>query len=355
MSASWVAWARTLRGMTPSELLVISELASLVDTRGVAMVTSDHLCQVTARSPSSIKRALKGLSEKGVLRRERLRVDGHYGVPRIQLIRRQEPGPKEKTFVPIRSGIDHLGDDVGVEEPINGEQLRHLIQETKNEGWNGKAAEKILRVLLAEGTRRFGRIIRQRRLFGDERDEWDTLSLAWETVQTSRKWIIEARDPWAVWVTSVGKAAVRADSNRAEAKDMGIASFEPEVLAQIDCNPIEGEGENKEVLGIDDFGEHLHQLVSELIAAGMPETLAWAGTARVVELIAVGESRRHWLAGRDARLQALGINDQAARAWMSAVAGTRRSKTRIFEMTSEEAKTSAQAVVEAWALFVATA
>ena len=77
-----------------------------------------------------------------------------------------------------------------------------------------------------------------------------------------------------------------------------------------------------------DLGPCLEEVVHALVWASIPACAAQAGTCRVVELAASTKPReRHRSAREDARegvLASLGVSPEAAGAWMSLVAGSRR-------------------------------
>lgn len=92
-----------------------------------------------------------------------------------------------------------------------------------------------------------------------------------------------------------------------------------------------------DAVALDDFEGVLSALVAALVAAGMDETAAWAGTRRVAELAVLrGASRRHIAAAEDARLEDLGVCASCARTWMTMLVGSRRgTRASLLEMGSE--------------------
>ena len=105
-----------------------------------------------------------------------------------------------------------------------------------------------------------------------------------------------------------------------------------------------------DAVALDDFERVLRDPVDALVAAGMDETTAWAGTRRVAELAVLkGESRRHTAAAEDARLEDLGVSAPCARAWMTLLVGSRRgTRASVLEMAPEEVGTMAAKVVKAY-------
>lgn len=87
--------------------------------------------------------------------------------------------------------------------------------------------------------------------------------------------------------------------------------------------PGEGDGEDELFVSVEALPKQFGRLIDELTTAGMSPTLALVGTRRIVELAISDSSRRHTLAARDPRLADLGVRPEAAREWMTLVAGSR--------------------------------
>lgn len=315
MSTSWASWVRGIEGLSPIEKLIAYELAFLADTRGVSVTPIDHLERVTCRSRRSVLTALQRLGDLGLLRVPEAMPRPFRGI-RFQLT--QEP-PLGGTESQEHSRVTESPHDtpeptVGDNESIDNQSLRRQLIAASVADWNGSPCWELAATLEKEGQQRFASVIGQRRSAGI-RDPWDTLTLAWEVVRNHCAALSTAREPWALWVHLVRVEAYRNDLQGAPGE---LVEFR---------GP---SGNSRTDLGIDDFGEDISGAVEALISLGVEEALAWAGTARVLELIGMGESRRHWMAGRDAKLQSLGIGEKAGRAWMTLLVGSRRGRTGVL-------------------------
>lgn len=72
-------WARELEGLTPTESLIVHELARLADWRGEAICPVGWLVASTGRHRSTVLRGLRRLEDRGVLVREGRRAGGPSG------------------------------------------------------------------------------------------------------------------------------------------------------------------------------------------------------------------------------------------------------------------------------------
>lgn len=330
MITSWAAWAHSLTGLTPTEHITITAIADLADARGVAIVSTAYLATASGRGERSIRRAMASLEAARHLVRERRRTtNGAWSASRVQLLAHISY-ETEDTFEDGDSGgfaaLPRLDIEAlePPEHPVSNDELRTLLRRAHAEQWAGEAASRLSTLLVSHETFRFGRIMRRRH----HADAWDTLSRAWEALTTSADDITRAREPWAMWVTITARACARADAGG----NLDQISLDPGLLAHLEATEIIS-ASGADIHGIDDFGERTTAFITGLIDAGVEETIAWAGTARIIELVGLGPSRRHWAAGRDPRLADLGITDEGARAWMNAIAGSRRGTPGIFEMT----------------------
>ena len=315
MSGFWTAWARSLDGLTPTAKLVIAELALLADARGVAIAPLRHLTDTTGRTARAVRDALTDAESRGLIRRPSGMNPGRpFRGIRVQLIAHPEGIPKDE---PAKSRPDPL-----TQAQVNApdDDLRTLLEECVAANWSPPAIWKLATLVENQGKERFGATISRRQSWGCAHDPWDTLTLAWETAQREVSIILESRDPWAMWVHLTGKACLKEDQDSLRtvlvAAENTLESIRPQ-----EPPPFR---EEDPVFGVDDFDGTLRSLVLLLVEQGVPEAIAWAGTARILELLSAGPSRRHWLAGKDAKLQSLGVSERAARAWMTLVAGSRR-------------------------------
>lgn len=338
---SWESWARTVPNLKQSERLILRELAALVDSRGVTKARIDYLQTTTGCSRRTIFRALAGLEERGLITREQARdKQGHWQTSRIQLIRTTatqaatDRPNRAQTPVPLPSIPADL------EPPaLDNHELKGLITTAANENWRGKATGTLAAILQSEGPRRFGRIIHQRRTFNDADDQWDTLALAWEQLQTGAGQLLQANSVWALWSTMLAAACSREDQNRRDDKENQNHLTDNIDTLAANPEPIPTQAGESHI-GLDDISEiePINQFVNALIEEGINETIAWSATSIVASRITQNESGRHTLVGNDARLHNLGIPPAAARAWMSALVGTRRGKPGISNQNPEDIK-----------------
>ncbi len=336
MHISWTHWARGLDCLTPAAKLVCLELSLLADARGVALLPLKHLVDMTALPPSTVRGALQLLESQ-----RRLRIDEppdddrHLSSWRLQLLRAPAAAPPHSESL-AQPTAQPVGQPVAPPrspwvsapnqtEVLDGPGLAQLISQAIEAQWEGKPVWLLAAALEREGPRRFGRIIRQRRPAAGI-DPWETLTLAWEILYSHAQQIAAAREPWGLWVHLTMRAGEAADRNtltEVPLGDIAVLDWAAQrgghsaiVVGALCDSPI--------TFGLDDFDDRLRSVVGALVEAGMAEATAWAGTVRLLELAKSGDSRRHWLAARDSRLQALGIGGEAARAWMTMLVGSRR-------------------------------
>lgn len=209
---SWLRWARELEGLTPTESLIVHELARLADWRGEAICPVGWLVASTGRHRSTVLRGLRRLEDRGVLVREGRRAGGHRAASRLVLVAgpaRARCGADEerpRRFAPIP--------DVALDGPVlaaqDGEELRRLVLEAIDAGWCGPAAEVIARSLVLAADTRLSKVVRQgvvcSRMSRDE-TVMDTISWTWEALQESTGEIVGAGSPWAMWTVITERAA----------------------------------------------------------------------------------------------------------------------------------------------------
>ncbi|WP_072344025.1 helix-turn-helix domain-containing protein [Actinomyces urinae] len=352
MSVSWPVWARGVKGLTPSQSLVLFELARLADARGVAICAVDHLATVVGMTRRSVFRALAGLEQRGVLSRKMRYRGGKQASSRFVL--HGVPGPSQALAsddagaagVVLEAGVE--AHESAVALPISdNEGLRRTLEQAASEGWRGAAAQCLAATLHAVGPRQFSSAISKGMQFSRmsyTEAASDTCSIAWEVATTCTEQLIEATSPWAVWTTIVNRRCFTRDDVS------GVEDLvEPSMMPEAGLRP--GMGQEGDVwVSVDDFDGPLGRMVEALIGAGMSETLAWAGTLRIAELAVSDASRRHRAASVDPRLSDLGVTPDAGRAWMTMLVGSRRGvKGSILEADDESLALAAREVVEALA------
>lgn len=317
MGGYWTAWSRSLQGYTPTARLVAAELALLADQKGVAMVPLKHLALTTGRTPRAVREALANLSETGRLRRDPALNPGHpFRATRFQLVAAdpvEPPAPAE----PYRPRADK---EAYARTQQDGRNLRALIEACVAADWHPPATYELATLIERQGRARFNGIITRRRQQGIVTDPWDTLTVAWEVARQHSNAILSARNSWGMWTHLTSIACAKEDKEALATILVGRES----ALEALGSQPVPNDDRAVTAYGVDDFDDSLLRLVLLLMSASVPEAIAWAGTARILELGATGASRRHWLAARDAKLQALGLDEQAARTWMTLLVGSRR-------------------------------
>ena len=345
VSASWELWTRSLRGLTPSEMVCVREIAQLADLRGVAIVPIEFLMNSTGLARRSVLRGLSGLECKGYLLREHRRSGRRQAASRLQLLRkpvgRPEPckSPAEK---PRNVWVGAAEALAGVEPVETNEGLRAALIGARDHGWGSEYGRVVIASLMHMAPRQFSAIHKRRIAIEDfEERKLDTLSVAWEVVNAQADTLIEAAKPWAMLTTIVARHTAQIDEENSIESD----STDPHMFPEEGIRP--GEGTDEEIsIGIDDFDQNLSRLVEALIAAGMSETLAWAGTGRIASLAVVEKSRRQTVAARDYKLEALGVTPEAARMWMNILAGSRRgAQTGIISTSDHELAQIAQEII----------
>ena len=349
---SWLLWARGLEGMAPADTAVVMELAHLADWRGESVVSVAHLVDRTHLGVRTVKRVLARLEARGVLVRRRRRVDGHQGASLIRLLPQAVGAAVEDDVEEIRvyrfplPEVDLEGRWV---ETSDNEGLREAILGAIDESWRGEEMGVVYRSLDRAVDHQLAGIIHEgiefARLRPDE-SKADTTSWAWQVVRECTGRIVTADCPWAMW-TAITKRATRSGRDDVLPEGVKVEEVDPSLMPEGVSLPGELE---VDAVALDDFERVLRGPVDALVAAGMDETTAWAGTRRVAELAVLkGESRRHTAAAEDARLEDLGVSAPCARAWMTLLVGSRRgTRASVLEMAPEEVGTMAAKVVKAY-------
>jgi hypothetical protein len=360
-AASWLVWAKALPGLTPTQRLVVLELARLADGRGVAIVSIDHLMEATGRSRMSVFRALAELERAGRLSRQSRRRGRRQAPSRFQLHRGHVPvGQADRRPEPLAgASLASMARTAGdrVIDAEDNEGLREAILSAQAEGWRGESSAVLAATIVSGGGRQFHAAIARGRAtgrMGREEAELDTLGVAWEALRLNADKIAGARNSWAMWTTIVANMCRTRDACETVTDAEGVerpvlALADPFFMPEEGLRPGQGASDAAPPVGIDDFEGRLTGVVDALVVAGMDETRAWAGTLRVVELAVDGDkTRRATMAAKDVRLADLGIPSECARRWMTLLAGARRGTTSgIVDMAREELSESAAWVVEA--------
>lgn len=330
MSSWWAAWVRELPGIQPNEKLVLSLIAGLVDTRGVAIVSNRYLIDKTLLKEREIKEIISLLRCKGLLQTSLFVPIRPAGVAtrayqRVQLIHfplARSPNSLGSASSESRHLSKSINPTPSTDIPT-ADALRSLLRSALDSDWQGTSGWIIAQLLAEEGPQRFAAIIRRRKERKSTADPWDTISLAWEIVRTKTNYLVEAENPWGLLSTLLRQQCSKVDLGirevRVESPILSRATHKMLVAA----SPKESQ---PTTLGIDDFTDTVIEVIEQLTEEGVGPEIAWAGTARIIEIAVEGKSRRHWLAARDPRLQSLGVDQKAARAWMTLMVGSRRGK-----------------------------
>ena len=237
----------------------------------------------------------------------------------------------------------------------SGVGLRRALEAVAAEpgGWESGLGVVVARAVVAElvrrvGRRRLGWMVSRLAGVDEVRGQLagvvlDVLMLRPEEVETAGEgavwgWLVR-RCVWEMDRVAAEEAlhGLAGDSRpqrlRARLEEAGVtlASLDDEAVEAAVVMPLEaaGAGRVRRYCGVEDLGPVLGALVGVLEQAGVPGGVAAAGTARVAELAASWRaSVRHTQARQDARgggvLAGLGVGEDAASAWMSLVAGSKK-------------------------------
>ena len=343
-------WARGLEGMAPADTAVVMELAHLADWRGESVVSVAHLVDRTHLGVRTVKRVLARLEARGVLLRRRRRVDGHQGASLIRLLPQAAGVSEEVEEIRVyRFPLPEVDLEGRWVETSDNEGLREAILGAIDESWRGEEMGVVYRSLDRAVDHQLAGIVHEgiefARLRPDE-SKMDTTSWAWQVIRECTGRIVTADCPWAMW-TAITKRATRSGRDDVLPEGVTVEEVDPSLMPEGVGLPGEM---TVDAVAVDDFERVLRDPVDALVAAGMDETTAWAGTRRVAELAVLkGESRRHTAAAEDARLEDLGVSAPCARAWMTLLVGSRRgTRASVLEMAPEEVGTMAAKVVKAY-------
>lgn len=338
---SWHGQLRGLHGVSPTARLVMGELGRLADCRGAAICSIDWLVEATGRSRASVFRGLAQLEELGLVRRHARRVRDRQAASVFELRFAPTVAPSPEPMVeavPLS-----LGDARPIGKNDN-DGLRAALRAAQASGWTGEAAQCLGATLVAEGPRQFWAPIRHAMASGMGFDEalTDTIALAWQALRDNADELIASRRPWALWTAIVVRRGLTRDVEFAS-RPIPVETL-PEV-GEEEPVPVERD----RWVGLEDFSGPLSRIVDALVAAGMDETIAWAGTRRIAEIACGDPGRRHALAGADVRLADLGIDPTVARAWMTLLVGSRRGTTAgILDLDDADIAGRCAALVRQW-------
>ena len=217
---SWVMWSRRIPDLSPTQKLVLGELARLADWRGETICPVAHLVRTTGRTRRSVHYALSGLVSRGLLdcrrrwhrngrpatsARRMVALAGVIDAAEIKAVDAAEAEGRE-TSEAENALVNPKGPKIKVDD---NEGLRRAIKQAMAEAWVGPVSETIARSLVAVVAQQFKTAVQRGTDFAFmERNEarWDTSSWAWETLRACAEVIVKAKSPWAMWATATLRA-----------------------------------------------------------------------------------------------------------------------------------------------------
>lgn len=354
-AVSWTLWAKTVPGLTPTQRIVLGELAELADAEGVALATVRHLQQVSGRTSRSIYSALAKLEARGLLQREQrfdsaggqqaslyyLRSTGREDAPRVTtLLTRHQNAPTaeqdESDIVRVEMALPvELAQRVWGDAPEDSEEvLREVLDFALAHTWTQEACEAVGRLLEREAASRFGRGLLIARSLGYKESEAlaEVISLAWKIAFTQTRSIAQARSSWAYLAKAVeGSIASTLFVNTETALD------DETLGAFVEKAPLVEADTDESVVSLAALGKRQKDVIAALTCRGMSETVATTVTLRLLEIaVAHDVSRRVFAARHDLRLGDWGVTPDAAVVWIGAVAATRAKKLPDIDVAADE-------------------
>lgn len=335
MGAKLAAWMLGQAGQagSPRGLLVLSVLALHADSAGELVMTWSELCQRTNISRTQLARELKALEERGLVKRSAWKWGQTNGATRYALkvpegldaldegaspVGRAPGGDLEVVEaepVQVSTSVPHLR----IQDPLSADGLRAMLIFAAAHGW-GEVTKTLGEALEVTVDTRLGWLVGRRAGMERAQARADVLSRMWEVVRTHTQAIIEAKkNPWGLLVQIVAREVARADCTDV-----------PEVLTG---EVVEGEaldherGVNRVLLAdiFESWGGAHQKFLHVLVAAGIPQGLAFNATRRMLEIgVTVSPALRITRARADLDLLAIGLSEDAIGAWMGLLVGTRR-------------------------------
>lgn len=338
---SWEAWARMTPVAQRGDRIYLIEIARYADARGVAKICRADLAAVIGASPRTISRHLTSLENSGLLTRDQTRMgDGNFGRIRIQLTRTTATRATAIPTVPANRQTITASASTYVEE-ADDDVLRTIL--TNVAAGTPGSKDALGGAISFEGPGRFRSITAKRHPHGA--DSADTISIAYEIAVANAGTLAAARSPWALLATYVRTRCQQIDQDWwAGANTNPLPEGDHIKLEEI--TPLQADDPTWGIDEIEDIPE-LGQFVAALKNAGMNPTLAETGTAIVLSYLNCSASHRHELISHDKTLHALGIQPAHARAWLTAIAGSRRGNGGLAKTTGAQLDLTAQALTQA--------
>lgn len=356
-SFTWLTWAKTVPGLAPSPRLVLCELARLADGEGCVVASVPHLVQATGAAERSVYRALKKLEAGGFIERvHRFDRAGRQCASAYHLIG-GGVGAVEKAIaltglkpvvadsdcvsgvaealpsVGLPSDLRAAVDAVSAGSRLSDGDFATLLRLGTECGWAEPFNAALSHVLRVSVPRQFHSSVEVVTRCGVKYDDAvaEVLALAWRIVRNQSLQIAGKRSPWAYLTRSVRQGI---------ADELMFASEAPVdtmVLSESRVDNVPVFSAADPVASLSALTDVQFEIIDHLVAAGLSETLAHAGTVRMVEVaLRTDASRRTSVVAADSRVADLGINPMAARLWLNLVVPTRRKHALDVAQTARE-------------------
>lgn len=358
LSYNGLAWANAQTGLTPSELACLRTIAQWVDGAGVAIGLSKHaIAASNSISTSTVKRALRRLHQRDLLTTTRITHTGLHG----SISRHTIPlhtGGHEQRIAAAQTRL-HLQKDTNYtrtcRKRIHSVVTNHHITPNTailasletNQGLidtltaytqatpGSREADTLAATLIAAIPAHLAGVIRRAgtdiaQLVPDiTKADDDIISRTWEIMTTHTHDILNAASPWGYVVNTVrgGLSQETRRHTNTTVIDMSSHAFErPRNITPLHQATTRPTPDYDDLFACDS----LIRLINELTRKGMSPHTAFAGTLRILQLaVTAHKGHKHTRATQDATLWALGVSPEAARAWMTALIGTRSSTGEI--------------------------
>lgn len=357
-SFTWLTWAKTVPGLAPSPRLVLCELARLADGEGSVVASVPHLVQATGLSKRSVYRALKRLeADRHIEKAHRFDTAGRQCASAYHLLGGGAEAMERAivlTGLKPPSAVGTSPSDVPGRPSAHGSlpnYLRLAVESASAEcrlsdahfaellrlgaecEWTEPLNSALSEVLQVSVPRQFHSAVEVAVRCGLNYDDAvsDALSLAWRIVRQQALQIADKRSPWAYLTRAVRQGI---------ADELMFASetaVDTTVLSEIRFDDVPVFSGADPVASIAALTSTQLEIIDHLVAAGLSETIAHAGTVRMVEVaLRTDASRRTSVVASDSRVADLGINPAAARLWLNlTVPGRRKTILDIAETARE--------------------
>ena len=320
----------------PTDVSVLAQIALHADGGGEAVLTQQELAGYAGCSRDTVWRSLKRLNEGGWVSQDTSRVPGASSASVFRLSARitasqVSPRPSEETIEEaslqaakreqLREVLPARGEGDGL-EPSG---FARLIRDSMRDGWTSDAGVQLAHLVQAQTPARLGWLAKATPGASFEDKCAELAQIAWDVIVDRSDYIATAGSPWGA-LASVVRTRLKsfypnvefADSEQiARSATMTVSGTKRVEVEHVSIRDVLAE-ENEGAAG-------LGLLVSLLVSEGVPSGLASSGTRRLAEIAAsVRLSRAITMARADRTLATMGIDADAAGAWMSLIVGSRR-------------------------------